>query len=202
MRKITAAYNTIAKGGGGGKRPAKGKGPKGGRYDNILDYIYDVLGPSAEVSGTTDYEKLMANGITLKYYPDDNEVEVTGKDKKLVSKVKDLLGDISDLSSIMGPDSQTADEIAELLGESKVVYDEGWYKITGRAKARSTYAVVYVDSQGSCIAYAGEKISTRWGDISALAKTLGGAITKIKTSEDALEELRDIAYTKTDYNSF
>ena len=198
MRKITASYNTVAAGGKakslpGGKFKSKG-GPS---YDNIIDTIYDQLGPSAEVSGTNDYEKLVANGITLKYYPEDDKCEVTGKDTKLVRKVKSLIGDISDLSDISGPDNRTVDAILDLLSGS-VQYGEGWYGITSGGKAKSIQAVVYFNGKDECIVYAGEKISTRWYNLNAVARTLDGVVTKLKTKDDALMCVRDVAYSRTD----
>ena len=197
MRKIVkAAYNTVA-GGKAKAKPGHIKGGKGGpRYDNIIDALYDQLGPSAEVSGTTEYEKLVANGITLKYYPEDDTCEVTGKDTKLVRKVKDFIGDISDLSSISGPDNRTVDAIIDLLSGS-VQYDEGWYGITSGGKAKSLQAVVYFNGKDQCIVYAGEKISTRWYDLGSIARTLGGVVTKLKTKDDALMYVRDVAFSKT-----
>lgn len=198
MRKITqAAYNTVAAGGKAKSLPGgKFKGKGGPRYDNIIDALYDQLGPSAEVSGTNDYEKLVANGITLKYYPEDDTCEVTGKDTKLVRKVKDFIGDISDLSSINGPDNRTVDAIIDLLSGS-VQYDEGWYGITSGGKAKSLQAVVYFNGKDQCIVYAGEKISTRWYDLGSIARTLGGVVTKLKTKDDALMYIRNVAHSRT-----
>lgn len=198
MRKITqAAYNTVAAGGKAKSLPGgKFKGKGGPRYDNIIDALYDQLGPDAEVSGTNEYEKLMANGITLKYYPEDDKCEVTGKDTKLVRKVKSLIGDISDLSSISGPDNRTVDAIIDILSGS-VQYDEGWYGITSGGKAKSVQAVVYFNGKDQCIVYAGEKISTRWYDLGSIARTLGGVVTKLKTKDDALMYVRDVAFSKT-----
>lgn len=201
MRKVMAAYNTVA-GGKAKAKPGHIKGGKGGpRYDNIIDALYDQLGPGAEVSGTNDYEKLIANGITLKYYPEDDKCEVTGKDTKLVHKVKDFIGDISDLSAISGPDNRTVDAIVDVLSGT-TQYDEGWYGITSGGKAKSLQAVVYFNGKDQCIVYAGEKISTRWYDLSSITKTLGGGVTKLKTKDDALMYVRDVAFSRTDPNSF
>lgn len=202
MRKIVqATYNTVA-GGKAVSKPGSKKGGKVPRYETIIDVIYDELGPSATLNDSGPDDVLTVGYTTLTYYTApktrDAVCDVEGKDKKLVKQIEDLLADISDLSDINGPDRRTAETIADLLKDSitkKEKYDKGWYSITSGGKAKSVQAVVYFDG-GSCIVYAGDKISTRWYDLNSIAKTLGGDITKLKTKDDALEYLRDVAFSR------
>lgn len=76
------------------------------------------------------------------------------------------------------------------------------YNTTAGGKAKSLQAVVYYNGKDQCIVYAGKKISTRWYDLGSIARTLGGSVTKLKTKDDALMYVRDVAFSKTDPNSF
>lgn len=211
MRKVMAAYNTVA--GGKAKSLPGGKGKfKGGkspRYETIIDVVYDSLGPGATIKDAGPDEILTVGDTTLTYYtkPKTRDVvcDVEGKDKKLVKQIKDLIDDISDLSDINGPDRKTAETIADLLKDSitkKEKITEGWYSILGgggKAKGKATLAVVYTNGKDECIVYAGKKISTRWYDFNAIVQTLeGSGYMKHKTKDDTLLALRNIAYSKTD----
>ena len=207
MRKITAAYNTVAA--GGKAKSVPGKGGKSPRYETIIDVVYDSLGPGATIKDDGPDEILTVGDTTLTYYTKpktrDAVCDVEGKDKKLVKQIEDLIADISDLSDINGPDRKTAEMIADLLKGSSVKKEkitEGWYSILGggsKAKGKATLAVVYTNGKDECIVYAGKKISTRWYDFNAIVQTLeGSGYMKHKTKDDALLALRNIAYSKTD----
>ena len=203
MRKIIAAYNTVAA--GGKAKSAPGKGGKAPRYETIIDVVYESVGPGATIKDDGPDEVLTVGNTTLTYYtaPKSRKAtcDVEGKDKKLVKQIKDLINDIPDLSDISGPDRRTAEMIADLLKDSiikKEKITEGWYGITSGAKAKSVKAVVYFNGKDECIVYAGDKISTRWYDLPAVAETLGGSYTKLKTKDDALMYIRDIAFSKVD----
>lgn len=206
MRKLViAAYNTVAGGKGKSLPGGKFKGGKAPRYETIIDVIYDELGPSATIKDDGPDEILTVGDTSLTYYtaPKTRDVvcDVEGKDKKLVKQIEDLIADISDLSDINGPDRRTAESIADLLKDSitkREKITEGWYGITIGGKGKRTVAVVYFDGKDSCIVYSGDKISTRWYDLPSVAQTLGGSYTKLKTKDDALLALRNIAYSKTD----
>ena len=207
MRKLTAAYNTVAA--GGKAKAVPGKGGKSPRYETIIDVVYESLGPGATIKDDGPDEILKVGDITLTYYTAPKgkgaACDVEGKDKKLVKQIKDLIDDISDLSDINGPDRRTAETIADLLKDSitkKEKITEGWYSILGgggKAKGKATLAVVYTNGKDECIVYAGKKISTRWYDFNAIVQTLeGSGYMKHKTKDDALLALRNIAYSKTD----
>lgn len=206
MRKITAAYNTVAAGGKAKATP--GKGGKAPRYETIIDVVYDAIGPGATIKDDGPDDVLTVGDISLTYYTKpktkDAVCDVEGKDKKLVKQIEDLIADISDLSDINGPDRRTAETIADLLKDSitkKEKITEGWYSILGggKAKGKRTLAVVYTNGKDECIVYAGKKISTRWYDFNAIVQTLeGSGYMKHKTEDDALLALRNIAYSKTD----
>lgn len=206
MRKLTAAYNTVA---GGKAKAAPGKGGKSPRYETIIDVVYESLGPGATIKDDGPDEVLKVGDTTLTYYTAPKgrgaACDVEGKDKKLVKQIKDLIDDISDLSDINGPDRKTAEMIADLLKGSSVKKEkitEGWYSILGgggKAKGKATLAVVYTNGKDECIVYAGKKISTRWYDFNAIVQTLeGSGYMKHKTKDDTLLALRNIAYSKTD----
>lgn len=205
MRKITAAYNTVA---AGGKAKGRGKAP---RYETIIDVVYDELGPGATIKDNGSDEVLTVGDTTLTYYTSGAKggirihCDVEGKDKKLVKQIEDLIDDISDISDINGPDRRTAETIADLLKDSitkREKITEGWYSILGgggKAKGKRTLAVVYTNGKDECIVYAGNKISTRWYDFHSIVQTLeGSGYMKHKTEDDALLALRNIAYSKTD----
>lgn len=207
MRKITAAYNTVAA--GGKAKAVPGKGGKSPRYETIIDVVYESVGPGATIKDDGPDEVLTVGDTTLTYYTAPKgrgaACDVEGKDKKLVKQIKDLIDDISDLSDINGPDRKTAEMIADLLKGSSVKKEkitEGWYSILGgggKAKGKATLAVVYTNGKDECIVYAGKKISTRWYDFNAIVQTLeGSGYMKHKTKDDALLALRNIAYSKTD----
>ena len=207
MRKITAAYNTVAS--AGKAKAVPGKGGKSPRYETIIDVVYESVGPGATIKDDGPDEVLTVGDTTLTYYTKpktrDAACDVEGKDKKLVKQIKDLIDDISDLSDINGPDRKTAEMIADLLKGSSVKKEkitEGWYSILGsggKAKGKATLAVVYTNGKDGCIVYAGKKISTRWYDLNAIVQTLeGSGYMKHKTKDDALLALRNIAYSKTD----
>lgn len=206
MRKLTAAYNTVA---GGKAKAVPGKGGKSPRYETIIDVVYESLGPGATIKDDGPDEVLKVGDTTLTYYTAPKgrgaACDVEGKDKKLVKQIKDLIDDISDLSDINGPDRKTAEMIADLLKGSSVKKEkitEGWYSILGgggKAKGKATLAVVYTNGKDECIVYAGKKISTRWYDFNAIVQTLeGSGYMKHKTKDDTLLALRNIAYSKTD----
>lgn len=206
MRKLTAAYNTVA---GGKAKAVPGKGGKSPRYETIIDVVYESLGPGATIKDDGPNEVLKVGDTTLTYYTAPKgrgaACDVEGKDKKLVKQIKDLIDDISDLSDINGPDRKTAEMIADLLKGSSVKKEkitEGWYSILGgggKAKGKATLAVVYTNGKDECIVYAGKKISTRWYDFNAIVQTLeGSGYMKHKTKDDTLLALRNIAYSKTD----
>ena len=120
MRKLTAAYNTVAA--GGKAKAVPGKGGKSPRYETIIDVVYESLGPGATIKDDGPDEILKVGDTTLTYYTKpktrDAVCDVEGKDKKLVKQIKDLIDDISDLSDINGPDRRTAETIADLLKDS------------------------------------------------------------------------------------
>ena len=68
MRKVMAAYNTVAGGKAKSLPGGKFKGGKAPRYETIIDVIYDELGPGATLNDNGPDDVLTVGDTTLTYY--------------------------------------------------------------------------------------------------------------------------------------